>query len=49
MSSYDHLENSFGAFSKVIFEDCSSSMVTFWVLATGFDMWLFKYVIFLFN
>jgi len=44
MSSYDHLEKSLGAFSKVILEDCSSSMVTFCVFATGLDMWFLEYI-----
>jgi hypothetical protein len=39
ISSYDHLENSLGAFSNPIFALFSSSRVAFSTLATGFDMW----------
>ena len=39
ISSYDHLENSLGAFSNPILVLLSSSRVAFSCLAAGFDMW----------
>jgi hypothetical protein len=39
ISSYDHLENSLGAFSNPTLVLLSSSRATFSCLATGFDMW----------